>query len=154
MKHLTLKSFAESAEKAIFENRLAIQNENGLIEYLQDDAGPACMNTYPPSYFDGKVCHCIVGTALDMSPDDSYVDMGVFDLKALGIATLEAEASAELGYLQASHDGIVSALKTILRETPHPLSDERQRAMTQWREQKAQFMARVETFIAEQKEAA
>lgn len=154
MKHLTLKSFAEVAEKAIADKKLAIQHEDGLMAYLAENAGANCLNTYPPKYFGGQVCHCIIGTALDMGPKDRYVDIGIGDALHVCVASFDEEFTKdELHLLQSRHDTVVTRLRTVLRES-HPLSDTRKEAMADWRKQRDDFLARVETFIAKHKEAA
>jgi hypothetical protein len=148
---LTLAGFKESALKAIAEQRLAIQNEDGLIEYLAEDEKPACMNTYPSQYFDGKKCHCIVGPSLNLPYDDPHVDFGLEEIVAtLGI-NMDAEEMRRVRRYQKIHDSLVSGLKSLLRQT-HPLSNERKQAMSQWRQKKDRFLAEFEALIVDAEE--
>jgi hypothetical protein len=151
---LTLAGFKASALKAIAEQRLAIQHEDGLIAMATEDGSqPACLNTYEPAYFGGKMVHCIVGCAVEMEPDHELFASGILDLRDKGYIAIDQDSLAVLKKLQKLHDQLVTDLFGVIRETDAD-TDQRKRRLKDWSAEKVKFFAAVEAELKEIEETA
>lgn len=150
MTEMTKRLFAQIALKKIEEGRLAIQNEDGLLNYFENDPDVVtCRNTYPPNYFDGKVCHCIIGTALDMPHDDVSVGWPVRSVAANGSFSADQPTLDWLMQLQEHHDALATSLRDdVATEDP----SDQAAAKENWLKERDEYLAEVKAEL--QKHAA
>lgn len=114
---LTLAGFKESALKAIDEQRLAIQHPDELETFVDKNGSyGSCFNIYPPEYFGGAICNCIIGSAIPPKMSEEFVDDDLLNLLARGSVMVDKETTRKtLWMLQTQHDKLVGDITVIDR---------------------------------------
>lgn len=132
---ITREGFLARMKQAIAEQRLAIQNEEGVIAFLKSNPDQSCMNAYPDKFFDGKTCHCIVGSAIPSELASYYAYEGATNI--LRELKVEDEGVRSLLIdLQIEHDRLLAGNWSYRLE----MGD-----VAEWRIERDKFLAKVET---------